>query len=127
MAFGDFYTSAQSLGQSSNNTTTFVSKLQLTTPVVDAGNYRVGWNYTWGQADTSDNFLGRINQDSGTIIYNHVQEPKENDVNQQHPAAGFAEVTLTAGTHTFDIEFATDDAGDDARIAQARLDFWSVQ
>ena len=126
MAFGDFYTNAESLGQSSDGSGGFVQKVRLTTPAVSAGDYRIGWNYTWGQENTGDDFIAEIDQDDGTILYRHQQEPKDGGTDQQNAAGGFAQTTLTAGVHTFDLDFQTSDAGNDARIVQARLEFWSV-
>lgn len=126
MAFGDFSTFAESLGQSTNDTLAFVQKVRLTTPVVDAGDYRIGWNFTWGNESAADDTIVEIDQDEGTILYRMQAEPKDSGTDQQYPGAGFAQVTLTAGVHTFDMDFATSDAGEEARIAQARLEFWRV-
>lgn len=126
MAFGDFYQDAEDLTQSVNNTVNFQEKVKLTTPNVIAGDYRVGWSYTWGHSSTANDFRAQIDQDDGTILYNHQQEPKDNAATQQQPGGGFAQITLTAGIHTFDLDFATSNAPNEARIAQARLEFWSV-
>ena len=126
MAFGDFYTISESLGQSVNDTTSFVQKVRLTTPAVDAGDYRIGFTYTWGNESTGDDTVVQIEEDDTTVLYTMQAEPKDSGTDQQLPGGGFAQTTLTAGVHTFDMDFRTTDAGEEARIAQARLEFWSV-
>lgn len=126
MAFGDFSTFAESLGQDENPTTTFVQKVRLTTPAVLAGDYRISWSYTWGLSSISNDFEAKIEQDDAIILYTHRQEPKDAATTQQQPGGGFAQVTLTAGIHTFDLDYRAVTGGTTSRIAQARLEFWSV-
>ncbi len=126
MAFGDFYAVSESLGQSINDTLAFVQKVRLTTPAVDAGDYRIGWSFTWGNESTSDDTIVQIEEDDTTVLWTMQAEAKDGGTDQQAPAGGFAETTLTAGIHTFDMDFRTSDAGEEARIAQARLEFWKV-
>jgi len=123
--FGEFITFVEGLTQSTNNTTTYVQKLRLTTPILSAGDYRIGWSYTWGNGSIANSTLVQIEQDDTTQLYEMVAEPKDNTINQEAPGSGFAKVTLTAGTHTFDMDFKSS-ATTDARIAQARLEFWKV-
>lgn len=126
MAFGDFATNAEDLGQSVNNVAAPLLKVRLTTDTLPAGTYRIGWSYTWGLSVTTDDFIAIIEEDDITIIYTHRQEPKDSATTQQNAGGGFGNRTLTAGVHTFDLEFQPFTAGDEARIAQARLEFWSV-
>ena len=126
MAFGDYSVYAESLGQDDNPTTTFVQKVRLTTQAVPAGNYRISWSYTWGLSSNSNDFAARIEQDDTLLIYSHRQEPKDPAATQQHAGGGFAQVTLVQGIHTFDLDYAAITGGTTARIAWARLEFWSV-
>ncbi len=126
MAFGDFASSAEDLGLSTNNVATPVLKVRLTTPNVLAGDYRIGWSYVWSHSSTSGDFQAIIEEDDTTTIYTHRQEPKDGAATQEQPGGGFAQRTLAAGIHTFDIEFQPITGGQTARIAQARLEFWQV-
>lgn len=121
--FGQFYTYTESLGADTNSTAIFANKLTLTTPSVDAGDYLVSWNFTWNMDQTSRSFVAQIDQDAGTIIWDMEQEPKAGTVTQEQPAAGFAQVTLSSGVHTFELDYANNGSGD-ARIANARMTFW---
>lgn len=126
MAFGDFATDAESLGETVNNVATPLLKVRLTTPPVPAGDYRIGWSYTWGLSNIANDFQAIIEEDDTFIIYTHRQEPKDSATTQRNPGGGFGNRTLTAGVHTFDLEFQPITGGDEARIQQARVEFWSV-
>ena len=125
MAFGDFSIFAQDLAQSTNATTSFVQKLRLTTPAVTAGDYRIGWSFTWGNGSASSSTIVKIEEDDTTSLWQMQTEPKDAGTDQQIPGDGFAQRTLTAGIHTFDMDFTTT-AGGAGQIAQARLEFWGV-
>ena len=125
MAFGDFSTYVEDLAQSSNGTGGFVQKLRLTTPAVIAGDYRIGWSFTFGNSSASSSTNVEIDLDEGTILWSMNEEPKDAGLDQQLPGDGFAQVTLTAGIHTFDMDYLSS-GGATAYIAQARMDFWSV-
>ena len=125
MAFGDFSTFASDDGQSTNGTTNFVQKVRLTTPNVTSGDYRIGWTFTWGNGSASNSTIVRIQQDDSIDLWQMQAEPKDAGTDQQNPAEGLAQVTLTAGTHTFDMDFTTT-MGGTGQIKQARLEFWSV-
>lgn len=126
MAFGDFSTFAEDLTESTNTLVALQLKLRLTTPAINAGDYRIGWNYTWGLDTITNDFTAIIDQNDGITLFTHRQEPKDSATTQRNSVGGFAQVTLTAGVHTFDIEFAPIVGGDEARIQQARLEFWKV-
>lgn len=126
MAFGENYSSAEDLTESINPSTTFVQKLRLTTTSVPAGDYLISWSYTWGNENTFDDTLVRIQQDDSTDLWNAREEPKDSGTDQRNASGGFAQVTLTAGVHTFDMDFATSDTNEDARIQQSRMMFWRV-
>lgn len=124
MAFGDFSTFVEDLAQSLNSTGSLAQKLRLTTPAVIAGDYRIAWSFTWGNSSASVSTQVQIDLDSGSILWDMNTEPKDAGTDQQIPGGGFAQVTLTAGIHTFDMNFGSLSA--EAQIAQARMDFWSV-
>lgn len=125
MAFGDFSTFTEDLTQSTSAITGFTQKLRLTTPAVTAGDYRIGWSFTWGNDSAANSTRVKIEEDDITSLWEMYTEPKDGGADQKIPADGLAQRTLTAGIHTFDMDFATT-AGGTARIEQARLEFWSV-
>lgn len=124
--FGQYFTEAAEESGTTTSSATYQLKVRLTTPTIPAGKYRVGWFYEWGLSTTSNNFNGRILQDGATVLWDHVQEPQDGNAAQQQPVGGVQYVTLTAGIHTFDIEYRSQTAGVTARIWDAHLEFWRV-
>jgi hypothetical protein len=126
--FGSNLFSAESLPDSSNNSTTFATKVTLTAPGLLAGIYRVGWSYSWRLSSTIDSFRGQVDVDGSAIIFDHFEEPEDDGGSQLIPASGFAFVSLAAGTHSFRLRFAKSGGLGivTAHISAARLELWRV-
>lgn len=124
--FGSQYTYAESEAASSTNSTSFINKLTLTTASVPAGNYYIGYGYTWRYSGTSRNFMGRVMLDGATTLDEHVQEPKDGGADQQQIVSKFREVALTAAVHTVEIDWASETGGNTATISRARIVLWRV-
>lgn len=124
---GQEYAYAEDLGASTTSSTAFVQKLRLSVSGIPAGIYRIGWCYTWNLTSTGDDFLGQIEVDDTDQLWLHRQEAKDSGADQQFAADGFAETSLSAGSHDIDLDFATSDGGETAEISQARIVFWRVQ
>lgn len=125
-AFGSEYHSNAVEGSSTTSSTTFVQKVRLTTGSVAAGDYYIGWQYQWNMDSVQRDFKGQVDLDEGTLLMSHQQEAADAGADQLHYASGFAVVTLTAATHTVDIDFSVTNGGDVATIAQARLILYRV-
>lgn len=125
LTHGQYYTYAENLSATTNATSTLQQQVRITTPSVEEGDYLVNWSFTWNMNQTSRSFVAQIEQDDTTVLWDMQQEPKDGNTAQEHPGAGFAQVTLTAGVHTFDLDFANDGSGN-ARITFARMSFWRV-
>ena len=121
-----------------NNGTGFDPYLTLTTTVPVTANYKISWSYTWSLDSTQNDFLARVQVDNSTTIMEHQQEPKDSagtattlpdtdggtdttGTNQKHLAAGFDIISLTAGSHTIDLDFATESVGVEAAIYRGCL------
>jgi hypothetical protein len=106
---------------------TWNTYLTLTTPVVPAGRYRVGMAFTWAHGSTNNNINVELFQDGTTTLWNIVQEPQDAAITQRISASGFAYVTFaTAASHTFDIRFQAQSAGNTARAQQGAIEFWRI-
>lgn len=127
VTFGRHHTFAESLGQSQTNSTTFQTKLTLTTPNLSAGTYRIGFYYNWSLDSIADDFEARLLQDGATNIMEHRQEPQDSGTDQAFTNGGFVYRTLTAGVHTFTLQYRTDDGAVTAYIRNVRLEIWRVQ
>jgi hypothetical protein len=124
--FGSEYNLAESLTQSSTNSTGFITKLTLNVASLPAGTYRLNWFYNWALNGTGDDFEGNIVQDGSILLYEHKQEPKDAGTDQRHPAGGFIPNLSLSGNHIFEIEYRTDDGNITAFISDARLELWRV-
>ena len=120
--YGQHYTYAESLGATSNAVAAYLTKLTLTTPSVEAGDYLINWSFLWMLSNAGAHFDAIIDQDAGTTLWNMVDRASGIIAAIRQPASGFAGVTLTAGVHTFDIEFMTTVGV--AYMYGARLSFW---
>lgn len=108
--------------------TSFVQALRITTDSVPAGDYRIGWQYSWSTTDKTRDFFGRVEIDDSTTIH-RMQNAPENvyaDNDQAQATSGFKRVTLAAGTHTIDLDYHVQTSGASAQIWNCRLEIWRI-
>jgi hypothetical protein len=96
----------------------------LNTGTIPAGRYRVGWAFEWNLTSTRRKFIARIQRDDTEDLFNITREPK--DASDWHSESSFAHVTLSAGTHVFDLDYQTDANGATAKVRNVRFEFWKV-
>jgi len=121
-----------------NNTNTLAEFTSISVNIPTAGNYKVGWSYTWSLNDGGNDFVAQVEVDNTTVIMEHQQEPKDTggagivlglvgggtantSTNQRHLASGFEIVNFTAGAHTIDLDWSGAANGDLATIYRAAL------
>lgn len=124
--FGTQAQDAENPTPASTTSTAFTQFLRITTPVVPAGRYRIGWYYNWRYASTANDFLARVQVDDTTTVMSQQQEPQDAGADQRYPVGGFAYVNLTNAAHTIDLDFASNLAGTAATMNNARLEIWRV-
>lgn len=124
--FGQNETYAESLAVSTTSSTSFQTKVTLATGSIPAGDYRIGWGYAWYYTNTARSFNARVRIDAATQIMTHIGAPQLTATTQRQPVGGFAQVTLTATTHSITLEYSTSSASDTAGISDARLEIWRV-
>lgn len=125
-SFPQYISNAESLAQSTTTSSTFQQKVTISTGSIAAGTYRVGWSFEWGYSAGNNDFQARVQVDNTTTLLSHRTEPQDTGADQQHGVGGFGYVTLTAGTHTIDLDYASSDNSSTARIWNARLEIWRV-
>lgn len=132
--FGSQYTVVNSEVVSVTNSTTFVTKVRLTTASIPAGLYRVNWHYQWSHDANGNDFQGRLRQDSTTDLFELRVEPKDSagdfantGTDQRMSDSGFKSINLTAGVHTFDLQFATSNGTNISSMWNATVDLWRIQ
>lgn len=121
-----------------NNTITLETFMQLSSNVPAAGNYKVTVSYRWSLNDAADDFIALLDLDNGTVLFDHQQEPKDSagtgvnlpntqggttntGTNNIHLAHFSDVVNLTAGVHTFDLNYRCNSNGDAAAIYGATI------
>lgn len=141
--YGEEEQIVEDLLASVTTSTTFQSKMTLTTPAtLPAGDYILKWSYGWNHDSAGNDFEARILVDG--VINNpvtgfewmlHKQEPKDSaggayppgsgsGTSQAQLAAGFLLFdSLAAGVHTFELQWRTDAAGVESTIWNARFQF----
>lgn len=132
--FGQYYTYAEDLTESTTTSATFQQKLRLTTPSIDAidsgGRFLINWSFTYfNVSDEGGDVEVQVEQDDTTqlwdMFWTHCwEDDADGDCDDDYwPASGFAEITLTTGTHTFDLDFRNPGTGT-ARVKNVRMSFW---
>ena len=125
VVFGAEYAEAESLGESSTGSTSYQNKLTLNVTGIVAGRYRIGFSYRWRHTSTGGDFQARVLENGSTEIFLHQQEPQDTGSDQAFRICSFVNRTLTAGNHTFLIQWAQQNGGT-AYISEARFEFWRV-
>jgi hypothetical protein len=104
----------------------FQQKVRLSAVGLTGGTYRIGWYYEWRYNSGVRDFRAQVQVDDTTILMDHQQEPKDTGDDQNHPASGFAYISLSSGDHNIDLDWCCSNAGDTATIRRARLELWKM-
>lgn len=123
--FGTEFQEVSDVSSSSTNSTGNVFKLRLTTPIIPAGKYRLGFTYGWRHSSTGSDFRARVQLNNNTDLFFHNQEPKDTGSNQAYRTTSFVYVTLTNASHFFDLDFGVTSGGT-ATIGDTKFEFWRV-
>lgn len=121
--FGQYYTYAESLELSSNDTVTYVEKLKLTTPAVVGGTYRAGVSFEISGLSPNKAIAYRVQLDDTIDLL--IDEDLVSE-NLTTIAVGVGDLVLTAGVHTIDIDYRRVDVGGTAYIKNAQLEIWRI-
>jgi hypothetical protein len=122
-----FYEWAESTGISTRTSSVYGQKLRLTTSVLVAGDYYVGWQCETGNSG-NDRALGvRVQVDDTTTLLENVSKHRGRATENPpifNVLSGFDVVTLTAGSHDIDLDWAS--FASTAYIKNARLEIWRL-
>jgi hypothetical protein len=103
--FGTQYINAASLGESSNSTTTYLSKLLMTTPSFPAGTYMISW-YAEARSGTSNRFGDLQVLVDGVQIAINTPYITFNDPLISYPCTGIINYTFaTVGIKNIELKF----------------------
>jgi hypothetical protein len=130
--YGTEYQLAESLSLSSasngssSDDTDYVQKIRLSTTNLPVGDYRIAWHYRWAGSKNNRSFIARIEIDDTTQMHYHEQEAMDAGTDQFHINSGFKKITMTAGTHSIDLDFKSSSASFTAYISDARLELFRI-
>lgn len=114
-----FYDYAESDNISSTTLATFTIKTILNTNIPVNGNYIVEYCAEVQAPATNRQILVEFRQ--GATVLNSVWVNVGNNTNWWNSISGFKRVSLTPGTHTFTIQFASSVSGAQVNIRNARI------
>ena len=117
--FGTQYQYAESLGNQTTTSTTFLQKVNLTTTSLPAGTYRIGFMAELGNNSVSNFVEVRCQLNNITDIGFSVIEPK--DGANYYSFSGFSSQVLS-GINTIDIDFRANT--NTAKIRNARIEIF---
>jgi hypothetical protein len=121
--FGRDRQSVESLGTSTTTSSSYQTKVSLTTPVL-TGTYRVAWF----ALVYSDGDLGRVRLQNVTdgLDVGYWQRHKSSDADVIQAVGGFANVVFAGAAKTFSIQWRDESGGNTQGIREARIEFWRV-
>jgi len=112
------------LSSSQTTSTSYVTKLNLTASGIPAGNYRIGWSFEWRQSKTNASFWARVQDDTATL-WEYEASPYV-DVAFHYIVTNFYYLTLTSGTHVFDLDYRTSNSSCVSYIRSTKFEFWRI-
>ena len=118
---------ANSEGLSTTTATTFQLKVNMTedlSPVFTGTGgqpFRLQWYYEWGYSSASSEIETQITVDDVDQLGTIKWSPASTNADNFAASMGFVDMTLSSGTHSFDLDYRATAAGKTARIQRARL------
>lgn len=122
--FGSWYSWIDDISESSTNSITLISKLQMSLSSIPEGYYRIGWYFEWSRDSIGSDFISQVLVDGSIDIANMNIEPKDSE--SWHPVSGHAIVLLETGSHTIDIMYGCESTSAYSNIRNARIEFWRI-
>jgi hypothetical protein len=112
---------------SSTTSTSFQEKLSLTGDLsaVFSGTssqpFRLQWYYEWGYSSASSEIETQITVDDVDIVGTIQWSPSSTNATDFAASSGYIDMTLSSGTHFFDIDFRSTANGKTSRIQRTRM------
>jgi len=122
--FGSDYDYEESVSRSTTTSTTFQTKVTLTTPPLN-GTHLVTWSASVDHSSRTTKMEARLRNttDSTNVTPLVIHEPK--DVVNRTPVTGVAEVVFSGPAKTFEIQYRAQTV-DTAGIEGARIVIWKI-
>jgi len=113
------------LSASQTTSESYVTKLTLTASGIPAGNYRIGWSFEWRQSKTNASFWARVRRDDTEDLWEYESSPYV-DVAFHYIVTNFYYITLTSGTHVFNLDYRTSASACVSYIRSTKFEFWRI-
>ena len=125
--FGSEFQKGESLTLSTTTAEEWQEKLSLETPSLPAGTYRIEVSFWWYLTGTTSRAEFQVERDdTEQIIHRHAKASwGVSDAREFGYALAYA--TLSAGVHTFDLDFKRDGGSATLGIGGAVMEIWRVQ
>lgn len=123
-----YYNFIESTSIQSTLSTTYTEYLSLTTNSLVAGTYKINFTYVWNADPNDKNGHFRIQIDDTTTISEEVNRHQHLKIEDgaRVISTGFAIEVLTAGVHTIDLDFRSQDSGKTINIYESRIDLHQI-
>lgn len=125
--FGNFYQYAENTTPLGTVSASFAQYLNLTTPAIPAGDYRIGlvFNYEATTAATVGEY--RIQVDNSIILPDlDIESLGIASSGERKSFSNFFSETLTAGVHSIDVDIRRSAGAGTFTIDDAKLEIWRV-
>jgi len=109
----------------STNSRNFQEILSMTVSGIPAGNYRLGWAFSWRQSKSNAEFKARIQIDNTDDTFFFQASPYV-DILFWQPVASFQYIPLASGTHTIDLDYCTTSRRSTSFIKDSKIEFWRI-
>jgi parallel beta-helix repeat protein len=121
--YGTEFQEASSETESSTTSQTYQEKLSLATPSLPAGTYRIGWYCELRSDIAGKRSQVRVQVDNTTDLCYVTKDP---GTSEKYSFCGFKYESLSAATHTIDMDYSAAESRMTAYIRRARLEIWRV-
>lgn len=123
--FGQDYQTEISVARTTTTSTTFQTKVALTTPSL-TGTYRVGWTSVVDIASANRSMQVQLYNVTDASVIGAVQEHEPKDSDNRIHVGGFAEVVFAGASKTIEIQFRRSGGSTTVGIQDARIEIWRV-
>lgn len=102
---------------------TYQQKVRITTPVIPAGTYRIGWSIELSIDDENSDIQTRVEIDDTTTVAE--QDGRVARRNLYYVRSSIAHVALTNASHTIDLDY-NNQQGKTLSVRRGKLEIWRV-
>jgi len=121
--FGDGYAIVEEAEVTTTTSTEYQQKLRLDATGLLAGVYKISWSYECIGSNQGQ-FMARVQVDDTETLYAVDEELRPSA--GWRPCAGFGKITLDAGDHHIDLDYATSQTRGVAQIRRTRLELVGI-